>query len=345
MAKQVKVIVDTNIIYNNQIDTFLGGREELEKFSERATILIPEMVIDEIKSGKRRELLSERDKFLSNRFHSLMEMDEEETKNFNIEKLISELQDEEDIQYTTILLKDSKVIEEMKVLALNNDAPFHKGSDKGFKDAYIYFTVLEYLQQPTNTDEIIFFLTRDSRLKEAFKTEGQIRAIGSFDEFEQYDPTNLEKLGEEIEVSISREDIKDTWLNREKNWIVEIRTDGKTVRVEVDSESGEAMDHACTDAIEAKIQNLINSDLFSATHTAIEKLEGYGKYFSHGQMRDLIEAAIENSQISRIAYDNDVKKFFSEIYEQLQELEQEIRDRFEEDFLNYRGPRYTRPSF
>jgi len=81
-----KVIFDTNTIRNAEsITDFFGGRAELENFLKVAEIIIPEIVLDEIKKQKRVHLASKRESFLSNPFHKLRDIDPEETKNFNIE--------------------------------------------------------------------------------------------------------------------------------------------------------------------------------------------------------------------------------------------------------------------
>ena len=48
-----KVIFDTNIVRNTDINTFLGGRTELEQFLQDVDIVIPETVVQEIKRQKK----------------------------------------------------------------------------------------------------------------------------------------------------------------------------------------------------------------------------------------------------------------------------------------------------
>jgi hypothetical protein len=65
----------------------------------------------------------------------------------NIDEIIQTLIDKENIRYEIIKLKNPNALYQIKNLAIKKEPPFvpHNGSDKGFKDAYIYFTVLESL--------------------------------------------------------------------------------------------------------------------------------------------------------------------------------------------------------
>ena len=59
-----KVIFDTNSVRNTEPKQFLGGRSELEKFAKVAELVFPDIVIEEIKNQKRRNLESKKDSFL-----------------------------------------------------------------------------------------------------------------------------------------------------------------------------------------------------------------------------------------------------------------------------------------
>jgi rRNA-processing protein FCF1 len=62
-----KVIFDTNTIRSSpEADNFLGNRDELNCFLQDADIVIPEIVIQEIKRQKKKTLESNRKKFLNN---------------------------------------------------------------------------------------------------------------------------------------------------------------------------------------------------------------------------------------------------------------------------------------
>lgn len=329
----IKVIVDTSVIYNKDGKSFLGKREKLQKFLQGVDIIIPEMVIEEIKHQKRKHLTSERDKFLSNAFHSIMGIDEEKTKNFDIDELISKLQEDEEIPFATIPLKNPKALEEIKRLALKNNAPFQETNDRGFKDAWIYLTVLDYLQECK--DKLVFFLCSDDKLKEALKNEKRIEVIKNFDEFTKYyvgyfqSSYFISRLMEETgETDISPDNVQDIWWNTEENWIVEISCNDKSILVEVDLQSSDIIGFANT-GFRQSIAGLIFSDSFHQTHTCIEKLRDYQKYFSDKEVIRLIEAFNSNNQINWIAKDEDVKEFFLTLYSKnLLVIPEEEKDKF-----------------
>lgn len=115
-----KVIFDTSAIRNaNSASEFLGSRSDLSRFLEVAEIIIPEMVIEEIKSQKRKSLVKKRKLFLENPFHFLRKINEGETKSFDIEKWIEHLIGEERIPYRIILLTKNCLVD-MKNLCLRN---------------------------------------------------------------------------------------------------------------------------------------------------------------------------------------------------------------------------------
>ena len=105
-----KVIFDTNAIRNaKSISHFLGGRTELERFVKVTDIIIPDLVIEEIKTQKSENLNKYKKEFLENPFYSLLGIDENEVKTFSIDKYISELIDDEKIPYTVISINNTKL--------------------------------------------------------------------------------------------------------------------------------------------------------------------------------------------------------------------------------------------
>ena len=318
----LKVIVDTSSIHNKKHGTFFGGRKELKRFLQFADIIIPDMVIEEIKSSKRRHLQLEQTSFLSNDFHSLMRVDKKATQEFDIEDFIHELKNNEDIPYTLIKLTNYQVIEEMKELTLHNNAPFDTETDKGFKDAYIYFTILEYLQNID--DKQVFFLTKDSRLQEAFEDEKRIILVENFKEFfkhtdeyfsDEYFLEQLRDMLEETEENVTASSIKNSHLNKDGDWVLEISAaDNKIYNVIVDFNSKVILYFTPFDFSE-EIKTLVNSGSFKQTHNCIDNIKNLIDYFSIDQIEDLIAAKTENIQISWIEDDEDVKEFFQSIYE------------------------------
>ncbi len=336
-----KVIFDTNFIRNAEPKQFLGGRSELEKFVKVAEIVFPDIVIEEIKHQKKRNLKGKKQSFLDNPFHWLKNLDHEETKSFDIEAHITTLEQNEELNYTVIKLTDYSVLEQMKVLALNYMPPFEKitkddkkNSDKGFKDAYIYFTILEYLQ--SISDKVVFVCTKDGRLKEALNGHPSIIVVQDYDDFIQnsitkyYDGYFIEKLKSDIHTDIEQESIIDYWVNINENHVLLININDEQSVVEVDA--GEIIESGKVDDYSKTIENLIHSESFASTHYEINKLNSYIHFLSDDEIISILEATITNGQISSIILDDDVRKFISILFEKKKrmltpELEANIKER------------------
>jgi hypothetical protein len=335
-----KVIFDTNSVRSAEsFSDFLGGREELERFVTIADIVIPELVIEEIVSQKRKILTSKRDSFLSNPFRYLLSLDEREIVEFNMDQWIEKLSQEEQIPFKKInLTKDkSKILDEIKDLCINCKAPFEENSDKGFKDAYIYFTIREYIS--SCKDETIFIVTRDNRLKLALQSLDKVIVIENFDEFEKYntnyftDEYFISRLREEIDQNIKSKDIEKIYLNIEDNWVLKIVIVEQVYFVNVDFLSKEIISSTETDFSDT-ITNLISSSNFSSTHAYVSELLDNINYLSNQEITDLLVAATENDQIYWIASDEDVKSFFLTLYKSKSMLiPEDTRKIFEEHFL------------
>lgn len=333
-----KAVFDTNTIRNAEsVEDFLGGRSELERFLKVSEIIIPDIVIEEIKSQKRKHLISKRDSFLSNPFHFLRKIDENETKNFDIEKWILELADDESLPYSVISLTRDNVLEDIKNLCLGNLPPFEESSDKGFKDAYIYFTILEFLDNIEG--ESIFVVTKDDRLKMAFAGNARATVVKDFDEFEKYidiyfrEEYFINRLKEEVSENVTADCIEEIWLNTEENWTIKLSCDEKIYFVEVDFSSREIIGFTDFNFAEV-ITGLIASNTFRDTHAYIVMVKEYVRYFSDQEIQNIIEAATINNQIYSIATDEDVKEFFVPIYKAKAQIisDEEIHRKFNQFF-------------
>src|SRR3989338_1641880 len=241
-----KVIFDTNAINCDQSpDRFLGNRAELERFAPVAEMLIPEIVIGELKIRKKRHLLKERSSFLENIFHALRGINKAETKAFDINAHIAKQEAEETIPYKVIALTDFSVLPKMQKMALANRPPFEKNNDKGFKDAYIYFTILEYLE--TIPGENVFLVTNDERLKQSFDAHVRVRVILDLVDFQRYRTSAfreqyfLETLGAELGETIQDQHVKSAWLNINSNWVLSVETGSANYRIEVDFNTREIL--------------------------------------------------------------------------------------------------------
>lgn len=333
-----KVIFDTNSIRNAEsVSDFLGGRADLERFLKVADLVIPDLVIEEIKVQKRKHLISKRDSFLSNPFHFLRKVNEGETKEFDIDKWILGLFENERIPYSLISLSSEGVLEKIKRMCLECAPPFEEGSDRGFKDAYIYFTVLEFLN--ACEDKVVFVVTKDNGLREALSKEGRIKVVKDFEEFEKYVDDYfraeyfISRLKEEINSEIDDTSIEDAWLNIDGNWVLKVICNENVYFVEVDFASREILEFIDSD-FSAGIEQLTVSGSFSGTHGAVSEIANFIKYFSDDDVQKLIKAATENEQIYWIASDEDVKDFFIKLYQaKHQIIPGDIKSQFEQYFI------------
>lgn len=239
-----KVIFDTNFLLEKKLKNFFGKKDQLEKFSKVADIIIPDMVLKELSEWYRRNFEKEKEQFLKMALPNLLTHN---TNSIKIEDNLKQLLELETTLFQIIDLKNPKYLFDMKELALKKEPPFvpDDGSDKGFKDAYICFTVIEYLEEIE--DKYIFFVTNDKLLKMAFSKYPNIRVIENYDEFIKksisvlYDDYFISKLKSEIDVDIEKENIIDYLIDANENQILSICINDKNYVVEVDS--GEIISH------------------------------------------------------------------------------------------------------
>lgn len=319
-----KVIFDTNTIRNPDNDEFLGGRKELELFSKYADILIPDIVIQEIRRQKKSTLKKHRNQRLSNPFLTLVGVNKDDIKAFDIDDYIQQLVDNEKIPYEVIDNTDNNILPQIKKLAIYKQAPFEGSdkTDKGFKDALVYFTILEYMQKDSNKD--VFVCTKDELLKEALCKHPEITVVEDYEEFKIHsisqfsDDYFIEKINSELITNITEENIIEYWRNFNYNFNVRIKTDEKEYIVEVDS--GEIIGSSQPDFYTSNIENLINSNSFATTHSLIEELSPYTSYFSDDEILRILDASYTNNQIKWIIDDEDVMSFIGTLFNSKKEL-------------------------
>lgn len=328
-----KVIFDTNRLYNKLGTTFLASTIcKLESFQKATKILIPDIVIGELENKYKRDFEEEKEKFVKTILNSFLSHDADQLSQ---EEKITQLKENETIIYEVIELKNTSVLFEMKNLALKKEPPFKKGvkEDPGFKDAYIYFTILEYLQ--TCTDKYIFVCTVDGTLKESLQKHQKIKVIKDFEEFKQlsissnFDDYFISKINESIDFEIKAKNIIDYWLSINGNQILLIENDNEKYVIEVDNR--EIISFCNTNEYINYIDWLIKSSMFSATHSYIKRLNKHKNYLSDDEIISILEASVSNNQIYYIRNDEDVKQFISELFIAKKEvLEEELRKEVEQ---------------
>lgn len=331
-----KVIFDTNKLRSTKSLThFFGNREELERFQQVAEIIIPDLVLDEIKIQKRNHFEEEKQKLIENSCSQLIDA-ETLINALDISKLVKKVFATETIPYTTITLSDTLCLEQIKMLALQNKAPFDTNSDRGFKDAYILFTIQEYLKN--TADEIVFVVTSDSRLGEAVSKNPKVKVIDDFRGFERNRATFfteeyfLELLSQYLECPLTTDSIHRVGFNTKNNWLVEIKTEEDVLGtlnylVEVDFASKEFIGKY-EGELAKHVAALINSGSFTETKSNISALRNKISYLYLREAVEILEASLENNQICWIAEDSPVRGFIRALFEKCSEkLEESLKIR------------------
>ncbi len=333
-----KVVFDTNQVNNSAGNNLLGNREELNKFAKVVEIIIPEIVLEEIKNSKKRNLKRKQSSFLSNPFHSLRGLVTQETKDFDIEKHIQNLIDNEEFKFSIISLKNNDALNEIKDLALKKEPPFENkdNTDKGFKDALIYFSILEFLDEIP--DKYIFVCVEDGRFKEALEKHDNIIVIKDFDEYTKHriaqfqDDYFLGKVDEELGLEFKKNEVLDYWININKNQVVLFEKEGIAYVIEVDT--GELITVTNREEYLDTIEMLINASNFGTTHEAIERLENYIQFLSEEEIARILIASFQNDQVRWIINDEDVKQFIGKLFKSHDELEDLVVQGFLEEIFD-----------
>lgn len=325
-----KVIFDTNKLRDKEANlwSFFGNRAQLEFFSKVSEVIIPDVVFEELKRQKKRSLEGKKQSFLENPIHWILGTSKTERENFDIDIHIQKLVDEENIIYSLIELTDYSVLSQMKELALAKEPPFEnwENTDKWFKDAYIYFTILKYLE--TIDDQYVYVCTRDWRLKEALSNHSRIKIIEDFNEFQKWrisyfqEEYFLKELSTKTDWEIKKEFIVNVRININGNRIIEAITDWPALLVEVDFATKEIIDYIVEDLITEEerslsdlIKNLIDSNSFDNTDYCIYYLTDLTQYLKDEEIIKIIEASVLNNQIYWIADKDALKSFFKPLFE------------------------------
>ena len=321
-----KIIFDTNFLKNDGFETFLGNAKNIKEFKKHCEILIPDIVIDEIKQQKVENFNKKKSELEQNPVYKKFISKNNALSKINIDEHIKVLQDKDNISYKVIYLsKPDGILEKIKDLALKNLPPFKEKKDEGFKDSYIYFTILEYIEDQKDK---IFVATKDGKLQEALEKHKNIVIVQNYKDFEsniieQYkDDYFIDKLKESlINEAIVADDIIELWKNSSGNDILVVKTDSSRNILEIDSR--EIINTATYSEYKKYIQMLIYSNSFAETHSAIKKIQDYIQYFSNNDVEKIFNASVNNDQIRYIADDEDVKEFLLSLYKSNENLADE----------------------
>lgn len=244
------LFVDTNAVRNTWGKKFFGNIEKFEKIANQIQILVPSIVIDEIKQQKIKRLRSNYDSFKDNYFTKVMRIQTGPFFMDFIDDIVEDLfkNSQSEIPHKIVEYDLSGSLREMRLQAIGNLAPFEKKNDKGFKDAYIYFTILEY--QKDNPNDEIYLITNDGRLSEAFDFDDTINVIS---EVGEYYELQRDYFGAEYFIGRVREELElddaiiinllDVDVSEDDDWLIDMEIDGIECRIIADFYSKEIIDN------------------------------------------------------------------------------------------------------
>lgn len=350
------VFLDTNTVIDSSQKTFFWNTQELLNFSKYANIVIPDIVFAERESQIRLKYKEEKLSFLNNLLTTRFRFSTDKIDAFNVDEKIEELKNEIFFKYTKIELTQPEILFKMKDLACNYQPPFEgknksadKQSDKWFKDCYLFFTVLEYIESNREKNKKYYIYCRDWKLAEAFKLDWRVNVIQSFEEFKKelfivddYLQGTITKYLQEQQGNNIEYNYENFWYNINWNLIISASSpDFISFRVEVDnweiiSDIIEDVAYEIDEEVYSLsdgIKSLCESWWFSWTHFWIKKLNTNINFLRKEEMIKILEAWISNNQIYWLFWDEDVKEFFWKIFEFIKnDIDDDLRTKFTELF-------------
>lgn len=250
-----------------------------------------------------------------------------------------------------IKLTNFAVLPEMKKLAILKQSPFegNEGTDKGFKDCYIYFTLLEY--QNKNPSLKLFFWTKDKRLQSACHNTS-IQIIESIEDYEKnFWLTDYLRgqIADRLETNVGNVSLLKSEININDNKLlaIQLNQDGESriYRFELDREeiisyifeediskevnSTEDVLYALKDALD----KFINTWSFFNTHISIIELEEIDRYLFNDEIIEILTAITTNPQIYKIIRDEDVLNFVEKLFQKRKDMLEESVRGFIENLL------------
>ena len=238
--------LDTNVLRDEKGEFWIKEKE-INKLLSYGIVVIPEIVLEEIEQkairGFEKEKQTLGSKLKAFFGQQIEKVDIAKKVKDHIESILSR----EGVNM--IKLTNFAVLPEMKKLAILKQSPFegNEGTDKGFKDCYIYFTVLEY--QANNPDIKLFFWTKDQRFQSAYGNTA-IQIITGIEDYEKN--FGLNAYQKEKIASIVRANMQDvifikTEQNINNNQLILTSVSDFKYRFEIDN--GEIVDYISEDSV------------------------------------------------------------------------------------------------
>lgn len=282
------VLVDTNVVRNEQsFDYLFGSRKALSELKDDITLVVPDMVIEEIIEQKRITFEDAKQKLSGSSLIGHLSVSTSDIESLAFLDFETKLRDDNSIPYVVAQMpNDKSAIDTMKEMALHNIPPFNKGNDKGFKDACIVLAMTHFIS--IHSAESIYIVSNDDRVRNYFDADKRCICLRSFDGLKARIYWNDEQqLCEKTEetASITDKQSLDT-------------------RYEVQS----------------LLDELRDSGSFSCTHLVIRKLIAKRKLLSIKDKVELFNIAASNDQVNRIMKDPDMINFYLPLFRECEPL-------------------------
>lgn len=285
--KNVVVFPDTNSLESGSLNTLFGHEPQFVELASVATIVLPNVILDEITRHKKHAFQQELSRLSKSPLRGDLDIRQESLDELNFEDRMAAIRESCKVSFEKASLTASKsAFQRIYSLAMSNKPPFDKGSDKGFKDACFVLTIDEYLKShPQVTRSIV--ISEDSRVQDYFHGEGR-EIVSNVDEC-------LHAILEPTEGNNSK-------FNK--------TTTGASPNAAFAKESSEK---TCAVAF---AEDLAHSRSFQETHDIVSRYANANfSNITASEALAILKACINNNQVSYLLSDNDVNKLILPIFE------------------------------
>lgn len=176
------VFLDTNAVNNPSANSYLFGRyEQLGELAKLAKLVVPKIVTEEVFQHKLEAFEAEKNQLaksivLKTKFPEFDPRAEQYP--FSLDGLIEKQRETLDFEVADFSDADG-FMERFRERALKNEPPFETKTDKGFKDAMVAETIIEY--RKAHPEEKIYFLVHDNRLAKFFDSNKEFGVTTFFE--------------------------------------------------------------------------------------------------------------------------------------------------------------------
>lgn len=318
------VIFDTNSCRSIRTDqSFFGNRNILLDISSRATIILPQIVIDELIQQNAEGAKANINSLRNNTLLDVFEFDRQTLEQFDSYTHATSLLENEPIKYMVIdILNLKKAYEKIKEWAIKGKAPFNKrtedgknNSDKGFKDALIACSVDDFIK--SKTFDKYYLVCDDGRLKEYYKDSRYLTCMDAASvlsdlDREFFDDYMLSVIRDTI--SMPKAELKESWTNIDSDVVGLFGYEEYETVVIVDSVSKEVISYADFLSVSG-YDSFTSSGSFSITHSLTGDIVESLQFYKPADLEHIKSALVVNDQVYGIGTDEDVKTIAQKVFE------------------------------